>query len=129
MFDHVKCLYPLPLDGANNLWYQTYDTPNQFLDFFYIKADGTLWEEKYDTEDRSPIGKWKREHPGEEMPIEINNLAGMCGAFARINQRLEPCDFTGALHLVSETSLGIHDSIRWVALFDHGKLLKIEQEG
>lgn len=32
MFDNIKCKYPLPVDGANALDYQTKDTDAQQLD-------------------------------------------------------------------------------------------------
>ena len=45
MFDDIKCKYPLPLDGANALDYQTKDTDAQNLDNYEIREDGTLWLE------------------------------------------------------------------------------------
>lgn len=53
MFDHIRCKYPLPVRGANDLSYQTKDTPAQALDHYVIRADGTLWHQAYDVEDRS----------------------------------------------------------------------------
>jgi hypothetical protein len=53
MFDHLKCKYPLPDAGDNDLEYQTKDTPAQFLDNYEIRADGSLWHLDYDIEDRS----------------------------------------------------------------------------
>lgn len=43
MFDYLKCEYPLPVEGANDLEYQTKDTPAQYMDIYTIRADGTLW--------------------------------------------------------------------------------------
>lgn len=59
MFDDIKCKYPLPLNGANDLVYQTKDTPAQFLDKYEIREDGTLWHENYDIEDQSEAAFWK----------------------------------------------------------------------
>jgi hypothetical protein len=53
MFDYLRCSYPLPRPGANDLEYQTKDTYAQWLDNYEIRADGTLWHKVYDTEDRS----------------------------------------------------------------------------
>ena len=53
MFDYINCEYPLPVDDAPKGDYQTKDTPAQSLDFYTIKADGTLWGQEYDIEDRS----------------------------------------------------------------------------
>lgn len=48
MFDDIKCKYPLPVEGANALSYQTKDTDAQQLDNYEIREDGTLWHENYD---------------------------------------------------------------------------------
>lgn len=45
MFDYVRCQYPLPVAGANDLEYQTKDTPAQDLDHYEIHADGSLWHQ------------------------------------------------------------------------------------
>jgi hypothetical protein len=83
MFDWLRCKYPLPLPGANNLHYQTKDTPEQYLDLYKIREDGTLWHETYDVEDRSD--------PNAE------GLMALFGAMTRVNKRWEPCDMTGEI--------------------------------
>lgn len=65
MFDTLRCKYPLPVTGASDLVYQTKDTPAQWLDYYEIREDGTLWHEAYDTEDQSPQGLWLKDHPGK----------------------------------------------------------------
>ena len=52
MYDNLKCKYPLPVEGANQLSYQT-KSLDCTLDDYEIWEDGTLWHEEYDTEDRS----------------------------------------------------------------------------
>jgi len=47
-FDYVHCIYPLPVEGANERTYQTKDTPSQFCDSYEIREDGTLWYRKED---------------------------------------------------------------------------------
>ena len=53
MYDELRCKYPLPVKGANDLLYQTKDTPSQFIDLYEIRADGTVWRQNYDIKDRS----------------------------------------------------------------------------
>jgi hypothetical protein len=61
MFDDLRCHYPLPVDGANDLHYQTKDLDCQ-MDAVEIRADGTLWHEAYETRveetDEAPMGIW-----------------------------------------------------------------------
>jgi hypothetical protein len=119
MFDELKCFYPLPVEGANDLLYQTKDTPSQYLELYEIRADGTLWHEEYDTEDLSEAGNWMREHPDEEVPSNLS----FAGCFTRTNKRMAPCDFFGAINFYSYIN---GNWIEWTALFDEGKLLKIK---
>jgi hypothetical protein len=50
MFDELRCLYPLPLAGANALTYQT-KSLNSFMEFYEIRTDGTLWHRLNDGEE------------------------------------------------------------------------------
>lgn len=68
MYDYVKCLYPTPWPDTATIEFQTKDTPAQRLDSYEIRADGTLWHEKYDLRmektPESPFGFWMhRDHP------------------------------------------------------------------
>lgn len=45
VFDYVNCDYPLPA-GAPTEFYQTKDTPAQWLEMYVIREDGSLWFEK-----------------------------------------------------------------------------------
>lgn len=45
---------------------------------YYIE-DGRLLESIGHTEDKSPAAVWKKEHPGEELPEELQGILGMCG--------------------------------------------------
>ena len=44
MFDELRCRYPLPVEGANDLCYQTKDL-ECMLDAYEIRDDGTLWRD------------------------------------------------------------------------------------
>lgn len=125
MFDEFKCLYPLPVPGANALNYQTKDTPAQFCDDYEVRTDGTLWHKAYDTEDQSELAKWHQEHPGQEPPwSSLSSLRAMCGCMTRVNPRWEQVvDFRGEIRFY--TTLGAaHDGwIEWSALFNDGKLI------
>lgn len=122
MFDDIRCKYPLPVPGANDLDYQTKDTPEQLLDQYEIREDGTLWHENYDTEDHSELGRWMAEHPGQEAPPEVSGLASISGMLTRVNKRWEPVAFTGEICFY--TSLGPNHSgwIEFSAYFIGGKI-------
>lgn len=46
LYDELQCLYPLP-DGFDPTghWFQTIDTPDQYLTRYVLRADGTLVRE------------------------------------------------------------------------------------
>ena len=114
MFDEIRCLYPLPLEGANARVYQTKDTPAQFTDLYEIREDGTLWHEEYDLEDQSD--------PNAEG---IARIFGMC---ARVNERWEPVDLTGEIRFydfIRETLDRADGWIEWSAYFTKGKLVAL----
>ena len=106
MFDYVKCHYPLPVKGATELLYQTKDTPSQWLDMYEIRADGTLWHEEYDLEDRSD--------PNAE------GLMALRGMFTRVNKRWEPVKWTGEIMFYAE-------KLEFSTYFVAGKLLHLER--
>lgn len=89
MFDYLRCKYPLPLAGANDLAYQTKDTQEQWLDMYEIREDGTLWHETYETEDRSD--------PNAE------GLLALVGSMTRVNKQWEPCAMTGEIRFYTYT--------------------------
>ncbi len=125
MFDYVKCEYPLPVAGANELEYQTKDTPCQWLDLYVIKADGTLWHEEYDTEDRSDLAQWKIDHPDTAIPESLNSFLGMAGCMTRVNKRLVFENLFGEIRFGSwDKDRGI---IEWCVLFENGQLQELRQ--
>lgn len=81
MFDDLRCKYPLPVEGANALSFQTKDTPEQYLDKYEIREDGTLWHQTYDVEDRSD--------PNAEGLLRI------CGMATKVPTGWEPVPLTG----------------------------------
>lgn len=84
LFDYVHCKYPLPVEGANALEFQSKDTDAQYMEHYEIREDGTLWHEEYDTVDRSDPNAPK------------GSLESICGMASRENKRWVPCaDFTG----------------------------------
>ena len=117
MFDEIRCLYPLPLEGANARAYQTKDTPAQFTDLYEIREDGTLWHEAYDIEDQS-----------NPNATGIERIFGMC---ARVNERWEPVDFTGEIRFYDFRKSDPLDStqdegwIEWSAYFTKGQIVAL----
>jgi hypothetical protein len=53
VYDSIICKYPLEIEGANDLVYQTKSMDWPQLELYEIREDGTLWHEDYDVEDRS----------------------------------------------------------------------------
>lgn len=84
MFDYLRCEYPLPAPDAQHLEFQTKDTDSQFLDEYAIRADGTLWVQEYDTEDRSDP--------------KAKGLMKLIGCATRVNKRwVHVPDVTGEI--------------------------------
>ena len=124
MFDDIRCKYPLPVDGANELDYQTKDTPAQYLDKYEIREDGTLWHEVYDTEDHSNAAQWLSKNPGKELPKELDNLSDhFIGCMARINKRWEIVNFTGEIRFYTALTEEHKGWIEWSAYFEDGKIV------
>jgi len=53
MFDNLRCRYPLPVEDwqrplVEGKTFQTKDTPDQDLDLYEIREDGTLWRREDD---------------------------------------------------------------------------------
>ena len=83
LFDYLRCSYPLPRPGANDLEYQTKDTDAQYMDRYEIRADGTLWHEVYDTEDWSDP--------------KAEGFMALAGCATRVNERWERDTMTGGI--------------------------------
>lgn len=126
MFDEIKCEWPLPVEGANALTYQTKDTPSQFCDLYMIRADGTLWHQDYDTEDQSVAGKWMAEHPGEALPEKMDIIENYCGCISRVNERwAQVVDFKGTVCFYGNITPGVRGRLEWAARFESGKLAAV----
>lgn len=122
MFDYIVCEYPLPgVEHPEQYEWQTKDTPRQFLDYYRIDAEGQLWHEEYDIEDKSPATAWINEHPGEPLPKELEGLMGLAGACTRVNVRWEPEPLTCSICFYS-------DAGEFTAFFRKGLLFHLEKE-
>jgi hypothetical protein len=128
MFDNIRCKYPLPLEGANDLDYQTKDTPSQLIDLCEIREDGSLWFQAYDIEDQSEQAKWVAENPDKEIPEELRGLAGLFGCMTRTNERWEFLyDFSGEIRFYSfwDNTTGF-GWVEWSGYFEAGKLVSLD---
>lgn len=88
LFDTLRCHYPLPVAGANDLEFQSKSTPAQLCDEYEIRADGSLWHREYDQEDCS-----------NPDATGIDRLIGMA---ARVNERWVPDSMTGELRFYTD---------------------------
>ncbi len=126
MFDELRCRYPLPVEGANSLEYQTKDTPAQLMDLYEIREDGTLWHEDYDIEDHSEAQKWRVANPDRELPDELKGLKGLVGCASRVNNRWERVlDFTGEICFYARLRSDHTSWIEWSSYFEHGRLSRL----
>src|SRR4051812_40449918 len=126
MFDNLKCKYLLPLPQYQELDFQTKDTPEQYLDQYEIREDGTLWHEAYDFEDQSEAGKWKKEHPGEELPESLANILSFAGCMTRINKHWEQVKyFTGEIQFYTSLGEARKGWVEFSAYFVNGTLSQL----
>lgn len=72
MFDTLRCHYPLPIPEAQGLALRTKDL-DRIANDYELRADGSLWVEDYDIEDRSDPN--------------ATGLAALAGALTRVNCR------------------------------------------
>lgn len=110
MFDYIRCEYPMPATGANDLEYQTKDTPSQFMDLYLIRADGSLWREEYDIEDQSDPN--------------ATGLDALVGCATRVNKRFVPFDLTGGVAF-SYYDPASRELVEWSSYFLNGKLREL----
>jgi hypothetical protein len=114
LFDDLKCLYPLPIEGANDLNFQTKSLVC-YLDNYEIREDGTLWHEDYDTEDRSD--------PNAE------GLRKFWGTITRVNKRWMPVLMTGEVIFYATAKENPEEWFEFSAYFVGGKLKELHQIG
>ena len=120
MFDSIICLAPLPMAGANDLSFQTKDTPEQFMDQYEIRADGSLWHQDYELADESELAKWKNANHGQTPPA---GLDGFIGCLTQVNKRWTHLDrYDGTINFY--TTLGQHHTgwLQFKATYVDGQL-------
>jgi hypothetical protein len=126
MFDYIRCKYATPIDGAPYIEFQTKDTPQQYMDNYEIKEDGSLWHEDYDIEDHSKWAKWKKEHPGQEPPKELDTLEGrFIGCMSRVRRRWEKSNFTGEIRFYASLGPNHTGWIEFSSYFKDGQLREL----
>jgi hypothetical protein len=92
--------------------YQTKDTPDQLLDQYEIRDDGTLWHQEYDE-------RW-----------EENSESPLGGYIRHDNERWVFCyDFDGLIRFYRVEKEGDESDTKWIeheALFMNGKMIKFD---
>ena len=114
MFDELRCRYPLPVAGANELVFQT-KSLDCALDCYEIDAYGGLRHQEYDLEDHSDPTK--------------TGLARLAGMATRVNQRWVPESLTGEVRFYGTTD-GSWSGASWLefsAYFVAGRLTELHQ--
>ena len=110
MFDYFRCRYPLPIEGAAALEFQTKDTSAQMLDLYELRHDGSLWHQAYDIEDRCD--------PNAE------GVARFLGCATCVNKRWERDTMTGEVRFY--TSNIADEWFEFAAHFVGGQLERME---
>lgn len=87
MFDNVRCLYPTPWPEAADFGFewQTKSSQWPYLERWEIRADGTLWHEDVDYEDRSDP--------------KAEGLLRVAGMMTPVNQRWVQVLWTGEFEI------------------------------
>jgi hypothetical protein len=110
MFDDLRCRYPLPVPGANDLDYQTKDL-ECVMDKYEIREDGGLWHEAY------------------EASVEVTDVAPLGFYVHRNNRRWEPEMLTGEVCFYAslEPRGGMPECgwIEWSAYFKDGRIQQL----
>lgn len=112
MFDYIHCKYPLPIEGANSLEFQSKDTDAQLCDRYEIREDGTLWHQDYDVEDRSD--------PNAE------GLEALFGCMTSVNHRWVQDFMTGEISFYASSGPPEDEWIEFSAYFVKGQLKHLE---
>ena len=95
MFDYIKCEYLLPdlpqkvIDnwkGADQIAFQTKDTPNQYMSLYKIDAEGQLWVQNKET-------RWV-----EPKDANSESLFDRLGHMEKLSTWWEKEEFTGGIN-------------------------------
>jgi len=120
LYDHIRCHYPLPDGFTEDLEYQTKDTDEQHLGHYTIRDDGALihhattHEFKEDAE--HPLGISLHREPTGDVVVPFH------GALTFYTSNWSGSSPKGYI-----TEDGKHGwSREYTALYDRGKLIKIE---
>ena len=91
MFDHIH---------YNGRVFQTKDF-DCTMHRFYIE-NGRLLESEGHTEDKSPATAWQKEHPGEELPAELQGILGMCGCWSWVETGKKDLNYHGVVNFYGD---------------------------
>lgn len=109
MFDCIECELPLP--GLPPLWepdFQTKSFEAENLDLYEIRADGSLWRQEYDTEDRT-----------EKNAVGLDRWAGL---LTKANLRWVAFPHTGEVRFYDEARDG--EWFEFLAVFLDGRIVR-----
>jgi len=120
MFDYLKCEYPLP-ERPPDGFFQTKDTPRQYLEKYTITTDGRLVHHavRYEEVPENERPYWG--NPGWENPL----LQHVGSVRSIPTEDVVLLYFHGDLYFYTFEE---HKSYKYIAHFIHGKLQYIEGE-
>lgn len=119
MFDYIRCDAPLPeteVPPPTAEWFQTKDTPDQYMTVYTITADGKLVWRPYCMEE---VPKAERPYPNDD------GLLGLAGSMRRVEADEEALPFHGDIEFYTSN----HPDVGWWeyrARFTEGLLARID---
>ena len=117
MFDTLLCEYELPHKEMQDRLFQTKCTPAQWCDLYKIDANGKLWHEAYEIEDKS-----------DPKAKGFERFAGMG---TKVNKRWEECKYDGSIYFYTFWNEGdINcESLGWIeyqGIFVDGEMVELK---
>lgn len=119
MFDYIKCDAPLPeteVPPPNKEWFQTKDTPDQYMTLYTITSDGLLIWRPYEI---VSVPKAERPYPNQD------GLLGLAGCQRRVESDEKVLPFHGDIEFYTSN----HPDVGWWeyrARFTEGRLSRID---
>lgn len=120
VFDYIRCHHPLPDGFTGDLEYQTKDTDEQYLGHYTIREDGALVHHatthEFKDDPTHPLGMSLHREPTGDVVVPFHGALNFYTG-----------NHSGASARGYITPDGSHGWWReYTALYDHGRLLKIE---
>ena len=123
VFDTLICEMPLPgkFHKAGDS-FQTKDIDAAYMSVYKLDKAGYLWFQTCEYEDRSALGKWRKDHPNDPVPPDFKTIDSIIGAMTPVNINWKRYLYTGDVRFYD-----YRDSqyIEYFCRFIYGKTCRI----